>query len=245
MRPGSSPLSRGILFAGRVRGVQQRIIPALAGNTVICTSGVASRWDHPRSRGEYAPWASRSIMACGSSPLSRGIHGREPLMIEETGIIPALAGNTRALTRASLRSRDHPRSRGEYQGAPVIFGYPEGSSPLSRGIRTPLWERTSAPGIIPALAGNTYESRPVSRFRRDHPRSRGEYSFRITGSRRMFGSSPLSRGIPPTRGGIIAIRRIIPALAGNTPSRPLPRVVPGDHPRSRGEYRRWPVPGKK
>ena len=37
---GSSPLSRGILSAGRVLGFQQRIIPALAGNTTeLCRHG--------------------------------------------------------------------------------------------------------------------------------------------------------------------------------------------------------------
>ena len=96
-----------------------------------------------------------------------------------------------------------------------------------------LWQ---ARGIIPALAGNTgsvVKSRLVSG---DHPRSRGEYSYRIAQQLLPGGSSPLSRRI---RFGhqLGAFRpRIIPALAGNTSrcSMEIPRRR--DHPRSRGEY---------
>ena len=70
----------------------------------------------------------------------------------------------------------------------------------------------------------------------DHPRSRGEYSYRIAQQLLPGGSSPLSRRI---RFGhqLGAFRpRIIPALAGNTSrcSMEIPRRR--DHPRSRGEY---------
>ena len=52
------------------------------------------------------------------------------------------------------------------------------------------------------------------------------------------GPSPLSRGIPAPPPGSPTPTRIIPALAGNTPS-PAPHATTGpDHPRSRGEY--WP-----
>ena len=70
---GSSPLSRGILPGRLLALVLERIIPALAGNTLAFSAGGVSTKDHPRSRGEYAP--SRPIWArrYGSSPLSRGI----------------------------------------------------------------------------------------------------------------------------------------------------------------------------
>ena len=72
---------------------------------------------------------------------------------------------------------------------------------------------------------------------RDHPRSRGEYPHRPVQRLHRSGSSPLSRGIRARHGPGGRVLGIIPALAGNTPSRPPPRVAPGDHPRSRGEYR--------
>ena len=50
------------------------------------------------------------------------------------------------------------------------------------------------------------------------------------------GSSPLSRGIRDLLRGALDDRRIIPALAGNTPSSRCPAPGTSDHPRSRGEY---------
>ena len=120
----------------------------------------------------------------------------------------------------------------------------EGSSPLSRGIR--LWSppHGGAVGIIPALAGNTRPCRRCGWRWRDHPRSRGEYRVRPSGSSMKSGSSPLSRGIPDpdvedSRGG-----GIIPALAGNTSFPGLISRNTRDHPRSRGEYTQQRPPAR-
>ena len=51
------------------------------------------------------------------------------------------------------------------------------------------------------------------------------------------GSSPLSRGIHDGVDIVEYFRRIIPALAGNTPSSRVCGEKRSDHPRSRGEYR--------
>ena len=50
---GSSPLSRGIPYTKPLSGFSGRIIPALAGNTLVTGHLCALRRDHPRSRGEY------------------------------------------------------------------------------------------------------------------------------------------------------------------------------------------------
>ena len=153
---GSSPLSRGILSCPPLLSLQLRIIPALAGNTRLRLLPLGPRRDHPRSRGEYAPlcWPSRT--ESGSSPLSRGILHPFHQGPYHDRIIPALAGNT---GRPGLLFRgcpDHPRSRGEYDLEGGIAWQSPGSSPLSRGIRTPLLAVTDGIGIIPALAGNTH-----------------------------------------------------------------------------------------
>ena len=112
--PGSSPLSRGILVQQpRVR-YRDRIIPALAGNTVNVMFPELPAPDHPRSRGEYTSNPAGSLRANGSSPLSRGIRrlpGRNP---SRSRIIPALAGNTSCRSSSVCSQWDHPRSRGEY-----------------------------------------------------------------------------------------------------------------------------------
>ena len=92
---------------------------------------------------------------------------------------------------------DHPRSRGEYSVHVLRPNAGEGSSPLSRGIRNRNAASTRRDGIIPALAGNT-DGPLISVFmRRDHPRSRGEYWVQDGPYDRIYGSSPLSRGIRP------------------------------------------------
>ena len=70
---GSSPLSRGIHNVMDADTVKQRIIPALAGNTLGTGYNSGDSQDHPRSRGEYPLCGAFDIRDQGSSPLSRGI----------------------------------------------------------------------------------------------------------------------------------------------------------------------------
>ena len=176
MQPGSSPLSRGIPITVSDIAEKPGIIPALAGNTHRRRSPSPRRGDHPRSRGEYLlPHPHRSFQ-CGSSPLSRGIRFLKALPVGTGRIIPALAGNTHTPTPTPSSTSDHPRSRGEYDACTVITEYPQGSSPLSRGIHRLRSAAAQSRGIIPALAGNTRCGVSSPREWRDHPRSRGEYT---------------------------------------------------------------------
>ena len=213
---GSSPLSRGILAGVVGEGDAQRIIPALAGNTLPRFAYVSGRTDHPRSRGEYSAAVVVFVVPPGSSPLSRGIPIQRRNCLFCPRIIPALAGNTHPVGRSEGRQGDHPRSRGEYP-----FLSPEevaalGSSPLSRGIRFSSGPGPRFPKIIPALAGNTFPRRRRVMAARDHPRSRGEYVAVLHVKNPSAGSSPLSRGILGWDDLFSPSERIIPALAGNT-----------------------------
>ena len=192
--------------------------------------------DHPRSRGEYLYFHGMYFESAGSSPLSRGIPLRAKLKEGRRGIIPALAGNTGVAQAGLLAIEDHPRSRGEYRILSEKSPQAGGSSPLSRGIPPMLLGRGCRLGIIPALAGNTRSYRPHGPGPPDHPRSRGEYPTALDISSVIFGSSPLSRGIPLPIDIQAHTGRIIPALAGNTSllNRTSGRFP--DHPRSRGEY---------
>ena len=214
--PGSSPLSRGIRNCWVLSSVSARIIPALAGNTGQEVLRVRRRSDHPRSRGEYKVEREVREVREGSSPLSRGIQ-QGTLFGQCPGrIIPALAGNTGLRSPAPRSPRDHPRSRGEYGLHAHVDRVSLGSSPLSRGILGANDRHLTATGIIPALAGNTGLRSPAPRSPRDHPRSRGEYSWVLPLRACTTGSSPLSRGILRPSPADIARGGIIPALAGNT-----------------------------
>ena len=193
-----------------------RIIPALAGNTRSPIAVVRRFRDHPRSRGEYSGPAWAAVSSYGSSPLSRGIQARANSADRATWIIPALAGNTCGLGPGRGQGADHPRSRGEYATQVAYIIAPLGSSPLSRGILLTLLRMVLIFGIIPALAGNTYEPSSRGMDAKDHPRSRGEYQVSEFEDRYSSGSSPLSRGIHPAGPSPSPCRRIIPALAGNT-----------------------------
>ena len=90
-------------------------------------------------------------------------------------------------------------------------------------------------GLIPAHAGKTKQPRASLLSPRAHPRSRGENptcSVRCPGS---SGSSPLTRGKPPTPTPLSPLKRLIPAHAGKTFRRSNDPRASGAHPRSRGE----------
>ena len=77
-----------------------------------------------------------------------------------------------------MRTRDHPRIRGEHSAVSIAKGEAGGSSPHTRGARYTNDGLAVANWIIPAYAGSTPET-PGRRFRRwDHPRIRGEHLLR-------------------------------------------------------------------
>ena len=74
-------------------------------------------------------------------------------------------------------------------------------------------------GIIPALAGNTLTALTSATYIGDHPRACGEhkgYKFRRS---KGMGSSPRLRGTRDRHTRPRPQPGIIPALAGNTPSK--------------------------
>ena len=111
-----------------------------------------------------------------------------------------------------------------------------GSSPLARGLlRHPLSQCVEI-GIIPARAGFTPATPSPAPTTPDHPRSRGVYNHTVDVYKRLYGSSPLARGLPPYDGAGAFDVRIIPARAGFTHGDVLALRAPWDHPRSRGVY---------
>ena len=112
---GSSPLARGLLGASDRHRLTRRIIPARAGFTTPCTRRLSASWDHPRSRGVYAPCVTWAEWLQGSSPLARGLLQAGNRGPPPRRIIPARAGFTTRRQGPTGRTRDHPRSRGVYK----------------------------------------------------------------------------------------------------------------------------------
>ena len=212
------------------------LIPARAGNT--SKRGTRRRpWGaHPRSRGEHHICRRARYSHRGSSPLARGTQILRYRLGHLPGLIPARAGNTFASSSISFSLRAHPRSRGEH-GEPGA-GLPEhkGSSPLARGTRNHLSNGLEIFGLIPARAGNTVVTAPVTVVAWAHPRSRGEHWTRELKKLRREGSSPLARGTLPADAGCLQALGLIPARAGNTSIFRLSVRGGWAHPRSRGEH---------
>ena len=77
-------------------------------------------------------------------------------------------------------------------------------------------QKSAAPGIIPAYAGNTSVESVTSSQPRDHPRLRGEHGFWNSTIGGKGGSSPPTRGTHRRPVWGRDQHGIIPAYAGNT-----------------------------
>ena len=132
----------------------------------------------------------------GSSPRVRGTDQVLGVEVAMAGIIPARAGNSRAVGTDTLQSRDHPRACGEQDVTPSPSMISLGSSPRVRGTGRYQLTECETPGIIPARAGNSAYCRTV---------------FKISA-----GSSPRVRGTGEVARGAVEPHRIIPARAGNS-----------------------------
>ena len=185
----------------------------------------------------------RSIIAAsngniGSSPRGRGTQQSQVDAVAMGRIIPAWAGNTLTRTVPTFKAADHPRVGGEHDLVAEFFKRDTGSSPRGRGTPARGRSALSRFRIIPAWAGNTQACRLDCDGRADHPRVGGEHMARPRIIGFAPGSSPRGRGTRLRRRIDSALRRIIPAWAGNT-SRPPPARDPAtDHPRVGGEHRR-------
>ena len=152
---GSSPLTRG-KHDEFAQGTQVGgLIPAHAGKTKSVGSSVPGEGAHPRSRGENRSPTRWATGESGSSPLTRGKRYIPPQRHAAARLIPAHAGKTPYSHLLELRSRAHPRSRGENaksHGTPPRL---MGSSPLTRGKQSYVRGFGALEGLIPAHAGKT------------------------------------------------------------------------------------------
>ena len=220
---GSSPLTRGKPVGSTDEHSDPRLIPAHAGKTRVCPRRRAPAAAHPRSRGENGASSGPACRIQGSSPLTRGKQVLGALPRGQPGLIPAHAGKTGPGPSGPISNKAHPRSRGENITWIAQLITSCGSSPLTRG--KPVMQLSSAfsPGLIPAHAGKTWKASQAYSLAWAHPRSRGENHRRSAITRKICGSSPLTRGKPRSGRTQHEKDRLIPAHAGKTLSRRLTR----------------------
>ena len=157
--PGSSPRARGTRIHQQPELLDDRLIPAGAGNTR--PTPVSSCWTraHPRGRGEHSATPMRCLRSGGSSPRARGTLYAEAVAVFEPGLIPAGAGNTDSEVPGADSQTAHPRGRGEHQILLPPSIHPHGSSPRARGTRKGELTMNTDRRLIPAGAGNTEPAR--------------------------------------------------------------------------------------
>ena len=234
---GSSPLARGRRRFSVLACGYAGLIPAGAGQTRAAGPSCGWRGAHPRWRGADRFRHSSESCTVGSSPLARGRLAVASAIAAGDRLIPAGAGQTLFLIPSAGRCAAHPRWRGadrvpDHQVCPA-----GGSSPLARGRLGVGAFHVLGAGLIPAGAGQTRASLGRGLALRAHPRWRGADSWAVSLSVQPGGSSPLARGrqqrpLTDGQGG-----GLIPAGAGQTPTRGAPSRQAGAHPRWRGADR--------
>ena len=174
--PGSSPRVRGKLVGHHPRRARPGLIPACAGKTTGWRRRRSGGSAHPRVCGENDSEELAEDREWGSSPRVRGKLLVGYSITQQHRLIPACAGKTHQIRRASRVGVAHPRACGENQegahggrvaavahprvcgeNSPPAIGTSQsaGSSPRVRGKQG----GTPTPGpqdrLIPACAGKT------------------------------------------------------------------------------------------
>ena len=135
--------------------VNNRFIPAGAGNTLSTLGASLVAAVHPRRCGEHAAIEKGKEVKAGSSPQVRGTHtirDKDELLAR---FIPAGAGNTISVTLLSCLIPVHPRRCGEHYSPVVSDSARHGSSPQVRGTQALSHCLYGSNRFIPAGAGNT------------------------------------------------------------------------------------------
>ena len=232
---GSSPRWRGKQKPRRSGGFCEGLIPALAGKTSTRPKSSTRSRAHPRAGGENCLSGSWACGTRGSSPRWRGKLDVDTSRAVPDRLIPALAGKTRLLEHGPPATGAHPRAGGENDDAVCTADVMLGSSPRWRGKHNRRDPQRPGQGLIPALAGKTFVYRVGLAAIGAHPRAGGENTRAESSSRPNRGSSPRWRGKRSPRIRSRTRSRLIPALAGKTPTSPRPLRPSRAHPRAGGE----------
>ena len=119
-------------------------------------------------------------------------------------------------SRILARSWDHPRSRGNYCPDCGQAASYKGSPPLARELLSSYPQILKIYRITPARAGTTRHLRGSPGAKRDHPRSRGNYIYKLIICPCLVGSPPLARELQILNNNRSVWAGITPARAGTT-----------------------------
>ena len=130
---GSSPPVRGTRMIGLEPTLDERFIPACAGNTLPASVPIRAVPVHPRLCGEHHIPTRTDCALCGSSPPVRGTPPTCHILCKGRRFIPACAGNTDPYSGLMFELSVHPRLCGEHLWQQNRYKLRHGSSPPVRG----------------------------------------------------------------------------------------------------------------
>ena len=211
---GLSPRVRGNPPFRVLRQGHLGSIPASAGEPIPAASGGSSPEVYPRECGGTAGAARAGSASTGLSPRVRGNRGLRRRLFDDSGSIPASAGEPPATARAWSRSRVYPRECGGTQAAPAAMRLAEGLSPRVRGNLQLGQPVADGRGSIPASAGEPQLGRQAARMARVYPRECGGTAHAVCPNPASPGLSPRVRGNLGGRHVRLADQGSIPASAG-------------------------------
>ena len=211
-----------------------RSTPAHAGEPTPTIRGVRLAAVYPRPRGGTAEAMGAAQIGMGLSPPTRGNRVGFLLAFAPPRSIPAHAGEPCSGQRRPRTPQVYPRPRGGTREGWRIARRRLGLSPPTRGNRLGRLGRLGRSGSIPAHAGEPTRSPSSSTSSGVYPRPRGGTESSASGSARMDGLSPPTRGnrtisVEYADGG-----RSIPAHAGEPATKRPATPCAGVYPRPRG-----------
>ena len=173
----------------------------------------------------------------GLSPLARG----NPLYLlpvePAEGSIPACAGEPNTGPCRPVPAGVYPRLRGGTLRLAGLFNRRQGLSPLARGNPSGEAADQTAPGSIPACAGEPLQVSWCVLTERVYPRLRGGTRSDRELKVHQRGLSPLARGNRAYKPSNDVHWGSIPACAGEPPTQQEQRSVSRVYPRLRGGTR--------
>ena len=191
------------------------LTPACAGTSTKTSTSCQTARAHPRVRGDVAPLEITQLAGRGSPPRARGRQLVGAGALRDHGLTPACAGTSRTAPPAANFGRAHPRVRGDVDFCDGCGFGDEGSPPRARGRLGRDRVADRAAGLTPACAGTSTSPDPRMVGKRGSPpRARG----------RQVGANPPFDGFGLT-----------PACAGTSHLCRAGPVLPGAHPRVRGD----------
>ncbi len=169
-------------------------IPARAGSTPYCPRTRCSCTEDPRACGVDTSGPVTMTRHGGGSPRVRGRREIAERAERATRRIPARTGSTPCAATATTPAPEDPRACGVDGADRHRARHPSGRSSRARGRHLPDRHPVVDDRKIPACAGPTPHTSPVSRRTTEDPRVRGADGGGVRYAPGLGGGSPRARG---------------------------------------------------